>query len=125
MGGLVFRQNHGAWPWRETGETVYHEECMYTACRTAIALQSVHLFQNHCIFFARPPPSYTYGYISTPGRYRIDMGIFLALGRPEYASCGPLIGLPLVVGLPKHCYSYLPCVLDHEHGPDVANEVLI
>ena len=52
------------------------------------------------------------------------MGVFLALGRPEYASCRPLFGLPSVVGLPKNYYSYSPCVLDHEHGPDVAHEAL-
>ena len=32
---------------------------------------------------------------------------------------------PLTVGYPKDCYSYFPCALDHEHGPDVANEALI
>ena len=45
--------------------------------------------------FAHPPsPVYTYKDVPTPGLYRIDMGIFLALGRPEYASCRPLSGLP-------------------------------
>ena len=75
---------------------VYHEECTYTACCTAIALQSIHLFQSHCILFSltHPLPVYTHGYISTPGQYRIDMGVFLALGRPEYASGRPLFGLP-------------------------------
>ena len=29
---------------------------------------------------------------------------------------------PLVVGLPKHCYSYSPCALDHDHGPNVATK---
>ena len=39
---------------KEKQETVYHEECIYTAVYTAIALQSIHLFQKllqkHCIF---------------------------------------------------------------------------
>ena len=61
----------------------------------------------------------------TLGQYRIDVGVFLALKRPEYASCRPLFGLPLVVGSPKQCYSYSPCALHHEHGPDVAHEALI
>ena len=43
---------------------------------------------------------------------------------PEYASCRPLFGLPSVVGSPKHCYSYSPCALDHEHGPDMVHEAL-
>ena len=34
-----------AWPWREIGEIVYHEECIYTARCTAIALQSIRLFR--------------------------------------------------------------------------------
>ena len=77
-------------------------------------------------FFARPlSPVSTHGYVSTPSLYQIDIGVLLALGRPEYASCRPLFGLPFVVGLPKHCYSYPPCALDYEHGPDVANEALI
>ena len=29
-----------------------------------------------------------------------------------------------MVGSPKHCYSYPPCALDHEHGPDVAHAAL-
>ena len=52
------------------------------------------------------------------------MGVFLALRKLEYASCRPLFGLPSVVGSPKHCYSYSPCALDHEYGPDVAHEAL-
>ena len=52
------------------------------------------------------------------------MGVFSALGKPEYASCRPLFGLPAVVGSPKHCYSVSPCALDHEHGPDVAHGAL-
>ena len=49
---------------------------------------------------ARPLPVCTY---LTPGRWRTEMGVFLALGGgPECASCRPLFGLPLVVGSPKH-----------------------
>ena len=57
----VLRHSHGAWPWRETGETVYHEECIYTARCTAIALQSIHLFQESLYTFspAHPLPIYT------------------------------------------------------------------
>ena len=40
-----------AWLWRET---VHHEETKFTASCTAIALQTIHLFQYYCIF-ARPP----------------------------------------------------------------------
>ena len=111
----------------EIGETVYHKECIYTACCTAIALQSIRLFQSHCTLFrpAHPLPVYTNSYISTPGQYRIEMGVVLAPRRPEYASYRPLFGLPFVVGLPKHCYSYPSCALDHEHGPNVANEAPI
>ena len=43
-------------------ETVYHEECIYTAVCTAIALQSIHLFQSllqkHCIFSPTHPCLY-------------------------------------------------------------------
>ena len=48
-----------AWPLREKEETVYREECIYTPCCTAIALQSIHLFQSllwkHCIFSPTTP----------------------------------------------------------------------
>ena len=71
---------------------------------------------------AHPLPVYTY---ITPGQYRMNVGVSLALKRPEYASCRPPFGLPSVVGSPKHCYSYSPCVVDHKHGPDVAHEALV
>ena len=74
--------------------------------------------------FFRPPTLFLYIHIA-PGQYRIDIGVCLALRRPEYASCRPLFGLPSVAGLPKHCYSNSPCALNHEHGSDVANEALI
>ena len=101
-----------------------HEECIYTARYTAIALQSIHLFQSHCILYLPTHPLPVSLYI-TPGQYRIDMGVFLALRRPEYASYRPLFGLPSVVGSPKHCYSCSPCALGHKYGPDVAHEALI
>ena len=52
--------SHSAWPWlwqeKEKQETVYQKECIYTAVCTAIALQSIHLFQSllqqHCILFS-------------------------------------------------------------------------
>ena len=34
------------WPLQEKEETGYHEECLYTAACTAIALQSIRLFQS-------------------------------------------------------------------------------
>ena len=43
---------------REKQETVCHEECMYTASCTAIALQSIHLSESPSEalhFFAHPP----------------------------------------------------------------------
>ena len=56
-------------PW---WETVYLEECIYTAFCTAIALHSIHLFQSHCTVFS---PTHPYLYIlrshsrSIPNRY--------------------------------------------------------
>ena len=90
----------------------------YTARCTAIALQSIYLFQSHCILF-RPPTLFLYIH-TTP-----DIGVFLALRKLEHTSYRPLFGLPLVVGSPKHCYSYSPCVLDHKYSPDVAHAALI
>ena len=95
---------------------------MYLYCSLHCYCSSVDLSLLELLytFFARLPSSCIY----ILGRYRIDTGVFLAL-RPEYASYRPLFGLPSVVGSPKHCYSYYPpCVLDHEHGPDVAHKVL-
>ena len=81
-----------AWPWQET---VYHEECISTAFCTAIALQSIYLFQSHCLIFC--PSTLSCMYI-TPGLYRIDMGVFLVRSNgPEYASCRPWFGLPMAV----------------------------
>ena len=40
--GMAMAHGHGEG--LETGETVYHKGCIYTACGTAIALQSIHLF---------------------------------------------------------------------------------
>ena len=61
-------------------ETVSQEECIYTAVSTAIALQSIHLFQSHCINFSPAHTClYIYSHVLTPGLYQIDMGIFLAL----------------------------------------------
>ena len=53
------------WPLREKEETVYHGECIDTAVCTAIALQSIHLFQSPSeslqSFFTHPPlPIYVY-----------------------------------------------------------------
>ena len=31
------------------------------------------------VFFRLPTPTYIYSYISTPGLYRVDIGVFLAL----------------------------------------------
>ena len=56
---------------KEKQETVYHEECIYTTVCTAIALQSIHLFQvllqKHCIFSPTHPYLYIYSYVLTPG----------------------------------------------------------
>ena len=60
---------------------VYHEECIYTARCTVIALQSIHLFQSHDILFSPAHPLlyvYIYSYVSTPGLYRIGIGVFLS-----------------------------------------------
>ena len=62
-------------------ETVSHEECIYMAVCSAMVLQSIHLFQSHCIVFSPTHPC-LYIYIATfftPGLYRIDIGVFLAL----------------------------------------------
>ena len=74
-----FMDLHGfgapAWSWREI---VYHEECIYTASCTAIALHSIHLFQTHCILFSLTHPGlYSYGF--TPGLHIRDMGFSWAL----------------------------------------------
>ena len=50
---------------KEKEETESHEECINTAVCSAIALQSIRLFQSllqkHCILFAHPPlPVYIY-----------------------------------------------------------------
>ena len=79
--GVVSVHGFGAraWLW---SETVYRKECIYTAFCTAMALQSIPLFQSllHCIavFFCPPTPACIYIYF-TLDRYRIDMGAFLAL----------------------------------------------
>ena len=56
---------------QEKEETVHYEECINTAVRTAIALQSIHLFQSllqqHCIFSPTHPCLYIYSYVFTPG----------------------------------------------------------
>ena len=56
----------------------------------AIALQSIHLFQNHCIIFSTTHPCrYIYSYVFTPGLSRKDTGVFLAHSNgPEYATLG-------------------------------------
>ena len=61
--GVVSVHGFGAmatWPLREKEETGYHEECIYTAVCTAIALQSIRLFQSllqkHCILFSPTHP---------------------------------------------------------------------
>ena len=58
----------GKWQEKEKQETVYQEDCIYTAVRTAIALQSIYLFQNllqqHCILFS-PTHPFLYVYIAT------------------------------------------------------------
>ena len=70
---------------KEKEETESHEECINTAICTAIALQSIRLFQSllhcNCSLFRPPTPAciYIYSYVFTPGLYRIDMGVFLAL----------------------------------------------
>ena len=58
---------HGLGAWiRCTGmaEIVYHKECINTAICTAIALQSIHLFQSllqkHCIVIFSPTHPYLY-----------------------------------------------------------------
>ena len=44
---------------KERPEIVSQEECINMAVCTAMALQSIHLFQSllqkHCFFFAHPP----------------------------------------------------------------------
>ena len=50
-----------AWPWRET---VYHEDCIYTAFCTVIALYSMYLYQTHYIVFLAHPPLPIYTTIS-------------------------------------------------------------
>ena len=56
------------WPLREKEETVCHEECIYAAFCTAIALQSIRLFQSllqsHCSLFRPLTPTCIYKYIS-------------------------------------------------------------
>ena len=51
----VHEHGHG-----EKQETVYHEECIYTPFCTAIARQSIRLFQSllqkHCILFSPTHP---------------------------------------------------------------------
>lgn len=66
---------------RPIREIVYHEECIYTALCPAIALQSIYLFQSHCIFFGPPTRSRIYmpSYIFTLDLYQIEMGVSLAL----------------------------------------------
>ena len=55
----------------EKEETVSFQECIYTAIYTAIALQSIYLFQSllqqHYIFSPTHPYLYIYSYVSTPG----------------------------------------------------------
>ena len=96
--GLGTGLDSHAWPWqwqeKEKQETVYHEECINTPICTAIALQSIHLFQSllqkHCILFSPTHPClYIYSYVFTPGLYRIDMRVFLRCGNaPEYTFRG-------------------------------------
>ena len=45
---------------KEKQETVYHEECINTAFCNAIALQSIHFLQSHCIVFRPPTPACIY-----------------------------------------------------------------
>ena len=72
------------WPWQEKKETMHEDECIYTSSCTAIALQSIHLFQsllqNHCHFSPAHLPLPVYRYSTFHSRsYRRDMGVFLAL----------------------------------------------
>ena len=73
---VCFMHDQATWPWRET---VHNEECIYTAPRTAIALQSIHLFQSHCIFF-RPPTVPVYIATSHSRSISNRYGSFLSAG---------------------------------------------
>ena len=107
------------WPWQET---MHYEECIYTASCTAslqLLFSRFICFRIIASFFARPPsPVHIYSYVFTPGLYRIDMGVFLALGAmgpnmPLQATVWPTpsdeIAQPLL-RLPSVCFVYIgPC----------------
>ena len=66
---------------KEKQDTMSHEESINTAflhCNcSAVDSSPSESLQS---FSTRPPlPAYIYSYIYTPGLYRIDMGVFLAL----------------------------------------------
>ena len=76
---LVHRHGHNPWPRRET---VYHEECIETAVLFALQLLFSRFISFRVIasFFAHPPLLVNlYSNLFSPGLYRIDMGVFLAL----------------------------------------------
>ena len=77
-----FGENHMAIA-KEKEETGSHEECINTAicnCSSVDSSLAESLSLHLQSFFAHPPlPAYTYIYVITPGLYRIDMGVFLAL----------------------------------------------
>ena len=112
---------------KEKEETESHEEWIDTAACTAMALQSIRLFQSLLqsiafFFFAHPPlPVYIYHSRSISNRYgsllsAVAMGLNIPSGVTVRPTQGNEIGQPLD--------SYLPVPPYALHGSNVANEAL-
>ena len=97
---LVHRKSLGPWPLRET---MYHEECMYTAFCMAVVFQSIHLFQSHCIVLScHQIIVYFVAFLHTSLAFHVIPSTCLSPNIPPSSSPWPSILAAVLPRLPHH-----------------------